>query len=178
MLCHKCPHSAEIARLREICSHCSDAEIEHPSGIGHGNALVSLDNMVDAESIIARQSLNLYKARSDETHTKLPFEVEKRLRDELASFMSLSFLNQMLLIWILRGESLSEFSRMDWLPKEAREAGGFISRQAVYLRVKTLKREMPSIISMLEQMVALNSGMRNRQKVKGGKRKKPVKQAG
>jgi hypothetical protein len=172
MLCHKCPHAAEIARLRDICMKCSDREIEHPSGIGYGNSLVSLDAMVDAEAIINKQAVKTPTSSCDETHTKLPFEVEKRLRDELASFLSLSFLNQMLLIWILRGESLSEFSRMDWLPKEIKGGNGFITRQTVFERVKTLKRNMPSIATAIEQMIALNSGSRNKQKVKSSKKKR------
>ena len=171
MLCHKCPHSAEIARLREICMKCSDKDVESQPGIGFGNSLVSIDNMVDPEPLLHKQAITPRTERDGEPLTQLPPEVEMRLRDELASFMRLSFLNQMLLIWIMRGENLSEFSRMDWLPKGAKE-GGFISRQAVFERVGTLKSTMPELAGVIEQMVALNSGARHKRKVRGKPKKR------
>lgn len=171
MLCHKCPHSAEIARLRDICMKCSDKEIECQSGIGFGNSKVSLDNMVDPDAILHRDALKLPTGGEEKSLTHLPPEVEMRLRDELAAFLRLSFLNQMLLIWIMRGENLSEFSRMDWLPKGAKE-GGFISRQAVCERVETLKSTMPDLVGVLEQMIALNSGARHKTKRRGRPKKR------
>lgn len=174
MLCHKCPHQREINRLRELCCQCvardaerakkgKSTEMDNPSGKGH--TTVSLDAMQEPEGIL-RQSAAYDPTRvPSEPVTLLPEDVEMRLRSELASFLRLSFMNQMLLIWVMRGESLSEFSRLDWLPKGAKSKG-FLTRQAAGERIDTLKKNCPGIAGVIEQMIALNSGNRGRTKQK------------
>lgn len=161
MLCHKCPHQKEIERLRTMCCSCSTREIDNPNG--RNRTFVSMDAMPNPEGLVGGVYKRADVPPSGEAATALPPEVEMRLRDELASFLRLSFLNQLLLVWIMRGESAAEFGRLDWLPKAGR-ARGMITRQAVNERIATLKKTCPGIAGAISQMVRLNSGNRGRAK--------------
>ena len=164
MLCHKCPHQREILRLQKICCACSDKEIEKPSG--KGKVTVSMDAMTNVEGLVGGQykiAKTTRTASENGPTSALPPDIEMRLRDELAAFLRLSYMNQMLLVWILRGGGLSEFSRLDWIPKAGRK-NGFITRQAVDERVRTLKNSCPNIALVIEQMIKLNSGSRGKTK--------------
>ena len=164
MLCHKCPHQAEIDRLREICSSCSDREIEKPNGSSLGTA-IHIGAMKHPDDFCN----TTYHARadvrgSDEKLTPLPEEVETRILDELEAFMRLSFINQILLVWILRGESLSEFARLDWVPRSGK-ADENLTRQAIRCRVESIKNRCPTLAEVVQKMVRLNSV--NRKKREG-----------
>lgn len=161
MLCHKCPHQLEIDRLRGICCACSDRQIDRPPSAGGKRRLVSLDAMPNPEGIVGGLYARMDVPRSDGLATPLPADVEMRLREELEAFMRLSFLNQLLLLWVLRGGSAAEFGRLDWLPQSGRE-NGMLTRQAVNERLKTLKKTCPGIAGVICQMVKLNSGNRGR----------------
>lgn len=158
MLCHKCPHSAEIERLRGICSACveNDHEVDKPHGLGGKRVMVHLDAMKNADGVVETLEKRVDKvSRTGEALTPLPREVEGRLLAELAAFMRLDFVNQILLVWILRGESLSEFARLG-LPSGMRVEKDGMSRQAIRKRVEVIRREMPSVEKVIGQMVRLN----------------------
>lgn len=165
MLCHKCPHQKEIDRLRKICCACSGVSdkpfADHRAG--NRRRIISIDAMQDAGGIVGRHYARADVGPSGEKVTTLPTDVEMRLRDELASFMRLSFMNQLLLVWLMRGESAAEFARLDWLPKAGRD-NGMLTRQAVNERITTLKRTCPGIAEAIAQMVKLNSGNRGKEK--------------
>lgn len=171
MLCHKCPHSKEIERLTKICSECSDKEIENPSG--EGRVKVSIDAMCDPSGLYDELRAKPVQEAEERRPTSLPPEVEARLREELAQFLRLSYLNQMLLVWIMRGGSLAEFGRMEWLPKGVADRG-FVTRQAMNERLATIKKTCPDIAGVIEQMVRANSGSRGKDlaKQKPGRRHK------
>ena len=149
----KCEELAE--RIRRECLNCpamKDCE-RYPA------RTVSIDNMCrgDGDALLRKQRVSPCHATQGETATPLPPDVETRLREELERFMTLSFTNKMLLCWIMSGNSLATFSRMDWLPKGVKVSGS-ISRQAVDERVRTLKRHMPGLEKFIEQLVKMNSG--------------------
>ena len=174
MLCHKCPHSAEIERLRETCLAClRRAEEAQRNGHGRNRGIDNLSNKGRrVESIDAYPDRDMPLERrirpvapsGGERLTSLPLEVETRLREKLAAFMRLSFLNQMLLIWILRGGTLSEFARMGWIPKKG------IRRQSVAQRVEVLKRNSPEMADMIQAMIALNAPSGSRKNARRSKR--------
>jgi hypothetical protein len=158
MLCHKCPYSAEIERLRGICSACvaNDHEVDQPHGLGGKRVMVHLDAMKNADGVVETLEKRVDKVpRGGEALTPLPREVEGRLLAELAAFMRLDFVNQILLVWILRGESLSEFARLG-LPRGVSEGKDGMSKQAIRKRVEVIRGEMPSVEKVILQMVRLN----------------------
>ncbi len=166
MLCHKCPHQKEIERLQSICCSCCEKHGDKLPGAGGDRRVVSLDAMVNPEGLVGGLYERLDKApprADDDPLTTLPPDVEERLRGEIAAFLRLSFVNQILLLWVLRGESLAEFGRLDWLPAAGREFGQ-ITRQAANERVATICKTCPGIARAVRDMVKINAGNRNRSK--------------
>ena len=150
-LCHSCKHANDPGRLKH-CLKCSDADIgRFPS------RTVSLDAMPRPDELVHRDRVRASGEAKAESIPNLPPDVEMRLRDGLAGFMRLSFINQMLLIWVLRGESLADFGRMEWLPSVMKR-DGFLSRQAVYNRLDTLKKAMPHMAKAIERLARLSHG--------------------
>ena len=160
--CYNCPRTAEIERLRDICLRCKSANDCDRNGRHRFTPrTVSIDAMKrgDGDGILGRCAVMPRHGSADETHTQLPPEVETRLRDRLAAFQGLSFVNKILVVWLMGGGSLAEFSRMEWLPKGVKPKGT-ISRQAVRMHIRTLKRQMPELDGFISSMVRLNSGAR------------------
>lgn len=150
-LCYRCGHANEPDRLKH-CLKCSDADINRfPS------KTVSLDAMLRPDGLVHRDRVKAAGDAKRESIPLLPPAIEMRLLDGLAGFMRLSFINQMLLIWILRGESLSDFGRMEWMPEVMRRDGS-LSRQAVYNRLDTLKKAVPHLASAIERLAHLSKG--------------------
>ena len=128
MLCHKCPHSAEISRLREACLACLKRDEGAQSrgkgrnrGIDNlsnkGRCVESIDAYPDPDIVLERRIRTDTGARAERV-TALPPDAEERLRDALAGFLRLKFIDQMLLVWLLRGGTVSSFARMEWMPQK------------------------------------------------------------
>ena len=150
-LCHRCKHAQDPDRLKH-CLKCSGADIDRfPS------RTVSLDAMPRPDELVHRDRVRVAGEAKRQSISTLPPEIEMRLRDGLAGFMRLSFINQMLLIWVLRGESLADFGRMEWMPPVMKR-DGFLSRQAVYNRLDTLKKAMPHMAKAIERLARLSHG--------------------
>ena len=177
MLCHKCPHSAEIARLRESCLNCLKRDEEaQRRGRGPNRGIDNLSNKGrSVESIDAYPCPDMALERrirpatraEDERLTPLPPDAEERLRETLAGFLRLKFIDQMLLVWLMRGGTVSSFARMEWMPAKVG-----IRRQTAAAHVERLKRGMPGLADMIQGMIAANapSGSRkNCRKRKGRK---------
>lgn len=167
--CYNCPHQKEIDRLREVCLGCqSMRDCDH-----YPSRTVSIDAMKrgDGDGILRRQGVEVRHATSGENLTPLPPDAETRLREKLAHFQSLAFINKILLVWLMGGGGLAEFSKMEWLPKCVRQKGS-MSRQAVKLHVRTLKRQMPELEKFVQSMVDMNSGNRSAENRKCQKNRK------
>lgn len=166
--CYNCPNTREIERLRDMCLNCpAMADCDH-----YPSRTVSMDAMKrgDGDRCLAKRSVEFSYAPHSESHTHLPPDVETLLYEKLAAFQGLSFINKILMVWLLGGGNLAEFSKMRWLPSCVRPQGT-ISRQAVREHIRTLKKRIPELDLFIAKMVKLNSGSRspetrNRQKRK------------
>ena len=162
MLCHKCPHSAEISRLREACLACLKRDEGAQSrgkgrnrGIDNlsnkGRCVESIDAYPDPDIVLERRIRTDTGARAERV-TALPPDAEERLRDALAGFLRLKFIDQMLLVWLLRGGTVSSFARMEWMPQKVG-----IRRQTAAAHVERLKRDMPRLADLIQGLIAANA---------------------
>ena len=162
MLCHKCPHSAEIARLRESCIKCLKRDEEaHRRGRGQnrgianlsskGRCFESIDAYPDPDMVLERRVRTAGRSGTERL-TSLPPDAEERLREVLGGFIRLKFIDQMLLVWILRGGTVSSFARMEWMPSKVG-----IRRQTAAAHVDRLKRGLPDLADMIQGLIAANA---------------------
>lgn len=177
MLCHKCPHSAEISRLRESCLKCLKRDEEARRG-GHGKnrgidnlsnkgrSFESIDAYPDPDMVLERRIRTATRSKGERL-TPLPPDAEERLREALAGFLRLTFIDQMLLVWLLRGGTISSFARMEWMPQKVG-----IKRQTAAAHVERLKRDMPRLADMIQGLIDANAPSGSRKNCRRRKRRK------
>lgn len=176
MFCHKCPHSAEIDRLREICTRCKLGDACAVSGT------YSLDNMT--EGAIDDPSMKARRAAGVKAHNELepffdeppaPETPEQQARDTfitlLADLSAVQFERLRDLLAIVRAfegldkkefQLVQHFLNGGTMTSYAHAFG--LSKQTAHARCKALFRHKPVFKAIANGLLG---------KLKGGR--KPAK---
>ena len=138
-----------------------------------------------AKEVIQKEEPGLVKDRH--SVTVLPTEIEDRLRQEFAKFLSLDVIDKMLVCCIMSGMNLAEFAKMLWFPYSIVDPNTRkikpITKQAVHARWANITSKHPVFLSIAASSMGSrrrrddfvrnpNADMPNNQ-FKNGKRRLP-----
>ena len=145
--------------LRNFCLKCTSiSDDDNPTN--RGQTMVSLDASIqDSDASVSDflishriDNINASHGHSSGSVTSLPPDVEDSLRQQIASFASLSFMDVCLVAHLINGGSLASFATMNWIPSLPIDPHtgrpSHISRQAVHSRFKAIVRKVPTLAAI------------------------------